>query len=313
MIEKKWTIDSFMKNEKHLSEKRAGYAYVLTSAILWGTLPVFSTCSYRLGSDAMTSAAMRSYLSCLLFLMILICSSRIKEIRLKELKFYIAYGVIAGGGTFLSYMSAIEHLTPSMAAILLYTGPAFVIVFDRILYKEPLTRIKLISIICTLLGCLLVLKAYQIRAFQSSLRWILVGLLSGICYAMTTVMGKKAKNYHQGELNAGMLCIFGALVFLPVKAPWSIRIETPLLFFCYLGLAVLGTVLPYMIYLKGLDRIKDGGTASILATMEPVAGSMMSALFLGERYEIWQIVGICIVVLGVCFPILREPAAGRER
>ena len=167
-----------------------GYLYILASAILWGTLPVFSTLSYRLGSDALTSAAMRSYLSCAIFLVWMICDGSLKEIRLREIPFYALYGIVAGGCTFLCYMVAIEHLTTAMAAILLYTGPAFVILFNRLFYGEPITHTKLAAILCTFSGCLLVLKAYNVDILTNNLPWVLVGVASGVCYSMTTVMGK---------------------------------------------------------------------------------------------------------------------------
>lgn len=296
-----------MKNIcSQLKGRHKGYLYVLVSAVLWGTLPIFSTFSYRFGSDALTSATMRSYLSCGIFLVWMLCDKSLKTVRLKELPFYVLYGMIAGGGTFLCYMMAIEHLSTAMAAILLYTGPAFVIIFDRIFYGETITRTKLIAVLCTFLGCLLVLKVYNIGFLVGNILWVVVGILSGICYSMTTVMGKKAKEYHSGKFNAGMMCIFGPLVFLFVKPPGTIQIPDPKLWICFIGLAVLGTVLAYAIYLKGLDLIPDGGTASIIATLEPIVGAVFGVLFLGDRLEILQIIGIIIVVVGICLPIIND-------
>lgn len=296
-----------MNNTYSLSKGRhKGYLYILISAVLWGTLPIFSTLSYRFGSDALTSAAMRSYLSCMIFLIWMVCDGSLKAVRLKEIPFYALYGIIAGGGTFLCYMTAIEHLSTAMAAILLYTGPAFVIIFDRLIYREAITRTKLMAVLCTFLGCLLVLKAYNIGLLINNLPWVAVGLLSGICYSMTTVMGKKAKDYHCGRFNAGMMCIFGSLVFLTAKPPWEIQIPDPMLWICFIGLAVLGTVLAYAIYLKGLDLIPDGGTASIIATLEPIVGAILGVVFLGDQLDLLQIVGMIIVVVGICLPMIND-------
>lgn len=289
-----------------LKGRHKGYLYVLASAVLWGTLPIFSTLSYRFGSDALTSASMRSYLSCGIFLVWMIYDKSLKKVRWKEFPFYVLYGIMAGGGTFLCYMMAIEHLSTAMAAILLYTGPAFVIIFDRIFYKEIITRTKMLAVLCTFLGCLLVLKVYDIDVLVDNLIWVVVGVLSGICYSMTTVMGKKAKEYHNGRINAGMMCIFGSLVFLPVKPPWSIQISNSMLWICFAGLAVLGTVLAYAIYLKGLDLISDGGTASIIATLEPIVGTVFGVIFLGDCLDLLQIIGIIIVVAGICLPMIND-------
>ncbi len=37
-----------------------GYILVFISAVMWGTLPIFSSLSYRLGSNGITSGAMRA-------------------------------------------------------------------------------------------------------------------------------------------------------------------------------------------------------------------------------------------------------------
>ena len=103
-----------------------------------------------------------------------------------------------------------------------------------------------------------------------------------------------------------MMCIFGALVFLFSKPPHAVQIPTGALWPCFAGLAVLGTVLAYMIYLKGLDLVPDGGTASIIATLEPIVGSLLGGAVFNDRLELPQIFGIVIVVVGVCLPILKD-------
>ena len=287
-------------------KRRLGFAYILLSAALWGTLPIFSTLSYRLGSDALTSAAMRSYLSCAAFIVWFVAEKRFLKIKPRQLPFYICYGLLAGGGTFLCYMSAIEHLSTAMASVLLYTAPAFVILFNRLLYRERITFIKLLAVLCTLAGCFLVVRAYNFSSFENNLKWILVGLASGICYSMTTVMGKKAKLLNDGKTNAGMMIMLGSLVFFMAKPPWTIRVARPEIWLCYIGLAAFGTVMAYTMYLKGLDNVPDGGTASIIATLEPIIGTSLGVAVLGDRMEAPQIIGIAIVVIGICLPIILE-------
>ena len=293
-------------NQKKLrpNARQKGYLYILISAVLWGTPPIFSTLSYRYGSDALTSAAMRSYLSCAIFLIWMLANGSLKKLKLREIPFYLIYGVVAGGCTFACYMTAIEHLSIAMAAILLYTSPAFVILINRVVYKEPITRVKLLAVLCTFGGCLLVLQAYHVEILAHNLPWVGVGLAAGVCFSMTTVVGKKAKEYHDGRFNAGMMCIFGSLVFLAVKPPWSVAAISFRLWLCFGGLAVFGTVLAYMVYLKGLDIVADGGSASIIATLEPIVGSVFGVIFFGDKLEVLQIFGILLVVIGVSLPIL---------
>ena len=300
--------------EKQPEKKRiSGFFYVMGGAALWGTLPVFSAFSYRMGSNALNSGAMRAYLSALLFLAWVIVTGRFRKIKRQEIPFYILYGIAAGGGTFIFYMLAIERLSTAMAAILLYTGPAFVILFNRLFYKEPVTKVKLAAVCLTFAGSFFVVKGYDLSSLSANLSGICFGLLSGISYSMTTVLGKRAKTLHDGRMNAALMVIFTAVLFLFVKPVWTVEIPDLRLWIPFLGLALLGTVLPYTFYLKGLDTGIDGGLASVTATLEPVVGTVLGVVILKDALVWTQVMGIGIVLTGIAVPILvnQQEAAGK--
>ena len=82
------------------------------------------------------------------------------------------------------------------------------------------------------------------------------------------------------------------------------------------GLALLGSVGAYLAYLKGLGTGLDGGVAGITATVEPVIATLLGVVIMGDILEIWQVLGMAVVLLGVAFPWIRnkrgrnaEPAA----
>lgn len=288
-----------MKNYK-------GYFLVFISAVLWGTLPIFSSLSYRLGSDGITSGAMRAYLAAVIFIIWLTADGSFKKLRKKEIGFYLLYGIVAGGGTFVFYMVAIEYLSVAMAAMLLYTAPAFVVIFDRILYKVPVTWYKLAAVIGCFAGSFLVVKGYEIGTLHTSVKGILIGLGAGISYSMTSVMGKKAKNMHDGKTNSGLMVIFGTLPFFLLKPPFWITVPSVSLMLLYVGLAIVGTVVPYFLYLKGIDTGIDIGAASIIATVEPIVGTILGVIVLGETLELPQIFGIVIMIAGIAMSVLKQ-------
>lgn len=287
-------------------KKYKGYFLVFISAVLWGTLPIFSSLSYMLGSDGLTSGAMRAYLAAIIFIIWLIADGSLKKIRKKEIPFYFVYGIIAGGGTFVFYMVAIEYLSVAMAAMLLYTAPAFVVIFDRILYKVPVTWYKLAAVIGCFAGSFLVVKGYEISTLHTSMKGILIGLGAGISYSMTSVMGKKAKSIHDGKTNSGLMVIFGTLPFFLLKPPFEITVPSKELMLLYVGLAIVGTVVPYFLYLKGIDTGIDIGAASIIATVEPIVGTILGGIVLGETLELPQIFGIVIMIAGIAMSVFKQ-------
>ncbi len=282
---------------------KKGYLYVLAGATLWGTLPLACRFIYSFGSSSITAAAARAYIAALIFAVLFLVKGNFKEIKLKDIPFYIVYGITGVGGTFLFYMLAVERLSTAIASILLYTAPAFVIVFSRIFYKEKITKKKLLALFGTTIGSALVLRIYNPGFFSGNIPNILIGLLSGISYSLVTVLGRMAEKKAAPETNSGLMIIFGSLIFLFIKPPFSISIPDIPTLTGYLYLAIFGSVLPYILYLKGLGFGIDGGYASVTASVEPVVATILCAAVFREGIEFLQMIGIIIVLISVIFAV----------
>lgn len=291
-----------------------GYIRILLSAIMWGAIPVFTKLLYAGGLLPLQASAIRGYISGTIVLFMLLVSGEWKKFRVRDIPFYLLYGVLAVGGTYVLYAYSIKMNATAVAAILLYTGPAFVNILNRIFYGKKITGVKWLALLSTFLGCALVVKAYDFYSFQSNLPGILVGLASGFCYSITTVMGEKAKEKYDGKMNARLMMLFGALVFFLPEPPWKLPPLSTGLWLAGCGLAIVGSILPYTLYIGALDCGIDGGAASIVATFEPVAATLFGIVFFQDTLEILQAAGIVVVLAGVSLPILYERKAcmGKE-
>ena len=284
---------------------KKGYLYVLAAAILWGTLPLACRFVYSFGCDSLTAAAARAYFAALIFAVLFLVKGTFRQIKIKDIPFYIIYGITGVGGTFLFYMLAVERLSTAMASILLYTAPAFVILFSRIFYKEKITRTKLLALLGTTLGSALVLRVYDPSFFTGNILNIFIGLLSGISYSLVTVLGKLAKKKASPEINSGLMIIFGSLIFLFIKPPTSIIVPHIPTLAGYIYLAAFGSVLPYILYLKGLSFGIDGGYASVTASVEPVVATLLCAAVFREGIEAFELIGIIAVFVSIVFAVKR--------
>ena len=285
---------------------RKGILYVLIAATSWGMLPVIAGKIYAAGTGSLETAAVRAYLAALVFIGMGIRYRRqILTIRLRHLPFYACYGLIAITGLYVVYLSAIQLISGAMACTLMYTAPAFVILFSRLIYKEPITRRKLVGICVTFVGCALVVRLYDSQALVMNARGIFLGILSGLCYSSLTVFGRKGITLYSSDLNTILPAVFGAFFMLFIKPPWQIPCTLHLAGL-YFMLALIGSVIPYLFYMKGLQSGLEGGLASIVATFEPVAASLFSALFMGDRLSVVQIAGILLVVAGASIPLMPQ-------
>lgn len=285
---------------------KQGYIYVFLSAILWGMLPVFTRLLYAAGSTPLEVSSVRAYLGAGMALLAMLFSGDIRKCRLKDVPFYMLYGTFAIAGAFLFYALSMRLLSTAMAAVLLYTGPAFVNIFNRILYKIPITPVKWAALVLTVTGCALVVRIYDLASLKLNAVGILIGLLSGICYSITTVMSRKAKEKYCGRMNGWLILILGTLPFWVISPPWRISAPTPQQWILFVGIAGCCSMIPYTVYLTALDGGLDGGVASIVATAEPIAATLFGTIFFGDRLEKLQVAGIAVVIIGVIIPILSE-------
>lgn len=64
------------------------------------------------------------------------------------------------------------------------------------------------------------------------------------------------------------------------------------------GLSLLSTVLPFMLYTKGLNGM-DAGKASIIATAEPFVAAIVGVLLFQETFTIWKIAGMILILAAI--------------
>ena len=281
-----------------------GMLYIAAAGMCWGMIPIFSRIAYQAGGDPMTAAAVRAFIAAPVFLLWLIFSGALRKFSPRHIPFYLLYGTVAYAGTSFLYMLTVRNLNSSMAAVLQYTSPAFVILLGRIFYKEPITGKKLLALACTFGGCLLVVRAYDITMFKANLPGILLGFLSGFCFSMTTIVGKRAERLYPGSTSAGLMIVLGSAAFLFVKPPWQISGLQPTAVAAYIGLALVSTVMSYLLYFRGLHTGIDGGVASMTSTTEPVCAALLGRFLFQDSLEILQILGIVLVIGGICLPLL---------
>jgi drug/metabolite transporter (DMT)-like permease len=283
-----------------------GKFYIIGAAVSWGMLPMFSRFLFMNGYDAITVAAMRIYTASIIFLIIALRRKVFSEIKLKDAFFFIPYGVISLGGMYTFGSLAMKSLSVAMAVMLLYTAPAFVIVFSRIIYKEKITSQKLISLFLIFFGCSFVVRAYSPSDFSGDLKGITFGLLSGICYSTLTLFGRRGVRLYSSEANTIMPALSAAVFFMLIRPPFLISIPSIEIGMLFLGLSIVGSLIPNFLYLKGLKLGVEGGKASLMANIEAVVATIVGVVVFSDSLEFLQVLGMCAVIAGAAIQIKKK-------
>jgi len=274
---------------------------VVVGASLWGIIGIFIQDLSDAGFSSLQIVTLR-VVSAALMLVTYLCftNPQLLKIRPKDSAIFIGTGIFSIVFFNWCYFTAIKEVSLSIAVMLLYTGPAFVIILSRIFFKEYFNLPKIFALILTAIGCMLVIQLFPLSDKTISLYGLLVGLGSGFGYALYSIFGKIALRKYATVTIITYTFIFASIVLIPTS---GITIEFHNLssthtMMTVIGLGLFPTVLAYMLYTKGLSMI-ESGKASITATMEPVVATAVGVYLFDEILTGFQVFGILLIISAV--------------
>lgn len=292
-----------------------GSALVLAGASLWGLIGLFNRTLMAAGLSARSIVLVRNLGGlAMLALVLLVWRRDAFRVSPRHLGWFFGTGVVSVLLFTWCYFSCQEQCSLAVAAILLYTSPAFVAVLAALLWRERLTRRKLAALGLTFGGCVLVTGVLS-GGVQVTLQGFLLGLGSGFFYALYSIFGRYAlARYgpYTVTLYTFLFAGAGSLLFLDLGELEAAAQREGVLP-AALGLAAVSTVLPYLLYTAGLARI-ESGRAAILASVEPVVAALVGILAFREPMSPGVGLGI-LCILGAVL-LMGTPEAdrtGKER
>ena len=288
-------------NKIDLQEARLGYLYVSLAAILFA---ISGTSAKFLFNDGITAFQLIQMRTTLAFagLLAWLClkNPALLKISIKSLPYFIGLGVFGIGSAQFFYLLAISKINVAAAILLHYTGPVFVALYVVFVQRQKLRFNIALAILGTLIGCFLVVGAYNLQIFALNRVGVIAGILAAVSFAVYSILSESGmKRYTPWTvLLYGML--FAALMWNSLHPPLEAFRHRYSLFQwgLILFIGICGTIFPFGLYFEGVKRIKPTH-ASITATLEPISAGVIAAVFLGEVMATFQIMGGLIVIVSI--------------
>ncbi|HLA24357.1 MAG TPA: EamA family transporter [bacterium] len=277
------------------------YLRILAAAAIWGSIGVAGRIAFGAGVDPLETAFFRAAIAFLAIAAGVAISNRpLLHVRRGDLWLFAAFGTVSIAAFFFVYLYAISRTSVATAAILLYTAPIWVIVLSSVLFREPLTRGKVLAVVLAFAGCALVVRGYDPQSLRLNLSGVLAGLASGFTYGMYSIFGKTAlRRYSPLTTLVYALGIGAAVLGGAAAAAGVISVShSATAWAAIVYLSLVTTLLAQWLYLSGLGAV-EAGRASLVATFEPVVAAVLGYAALGELLEGWQIVGGLLVLSAV--------------
>jgi len=279
--------------------KRFPMLMIILAGVLWGSMGLFVRRLNAVGLESMQIVQLRALEASIVLLVILLVRDRRGlVIRLKDLWCFLGTGICSIVFFNYCYFTAIKITSLSIAAVLLYTSPIWIMLLSRLLFGEELTRRKVLALGLTFVGCALVTGVADSGGMASPIG-ILAGLGAGLGYALYSIFGRYALERGYSSLTITFYTFLVAFVeslFLT-----DIRDVIPVAFgnltisAISVGLGIFCTVLPFLFYTIGLTGVENG-KASIYASVEPVTATILGVAVYHEGMTMGNVVGVILVI-----------------
>jgi len=287
-----------MKNE------RTGISviFVIFAGVCWGIISIFIRKLDAWGFDSFDIMFFRAWVSALfLFIYLLITKRKLLKISLKDIWMFIGTGLLSLTFFTFCYFTTIVRSGASVAVVLLYTSPIFVMLMSAVVFKEKITLKKIVALIVTFVGCILVAGIVG-SGIKMDAMSLLIGLGAGFGYALYSIFaGFAVKKYSSITITLYTL-VFSGVALLFICKPGEIVRKSlsvgPQILPYILGIALLCTVAPYLLYTFGL-KYMEKSRAAVLVTVEPLVGTLLGIFAYKEDAGITKLVGIALIFVAV--------------
>ncbi len=287
------------------SVKLKGYAYILIAACLWGIIGPVSKVAFKQGLAPLEVAFWRAILAWAFFGL---HAAGIQQVRIaqKDLATILLFGITGVTLFYGSYQLAVQLGGAALAAVLLYTAPAWVALMAAVFFHEKITWSKTIALVLTLLGVAGVSLGTGTDQMDSGMTinaaGILLGLIAGFCYSLYYIFGK----HFSGRYSAPNLFLYvlpiGAAGLLPFV---SFSDKTPLAWAALLTLSFVSTYAAYFFYYLGLRHL-EASRAAITASLEPVIAALTAFIWWGEYFKWTGYAGSLLILAAVILMTLDQ-------
>lgn len=293
----------FFQLERRLCMKKIrSFIYILLSGMLWGCMGVFVRVLNKQGIASMDIVFLRAIVTAVAMVIFLfIFHRRMLKIHWKDFWCFLGTGIASITFFNFCYFKAIMMTSLSVAAVLLYTAPAIVMILSYILFHEAFTVRKVIAIVMTFFGCMLVIGMLgQQQAITTT--GLLYGLGAGLGYAFYSIFSRYAleKGYHSLTITCYTFIVTTvvSVFFTAVPKVSMVVFSSPSYVMLTVALGLICTVAPYLLYTLGLQEV-DNSHAAIIASIEPVTATVLGFVVFGEDITVVKMMGMILVLGGM--------------
>lgn len=229
------------------------------------------------------------------------------RIKKRHFLLIIAIGIIGNTISIVAQETGTMLSTAQMGAIITSSTPAFMVIFARLILKERLTIKKGLSVCLATIGVFLIVGIGNM-SMSSTLGGVSL-IIAALTWALMSVLVKRLPS----DYSQIVVTTYTILVALIVLTPFVLQrlheinisqLTHPTIWGGLLYLGVVSTAGGFLLWNRGLQML-NASSGGIYFFFQPLVGSLLGWLVLGEKIGATFWIGSILILLGVLF-VIRE-------
>lgn len=271
------------------------------AAVMWGISGLFAKGLFNISSKItpMWLTQIRLIVS---GIVLLILAAILKQKPVATLKnrhdawVILAYGIFGLLPVQLFYFMCIQVANASIATILQFIGPFFVLGYLALTHKQVMRRLDILAAICAFIGVFLLSTHGQFNHLAITPVALFWGLLSAVGEATYTLIPVNIVKRVSSMVVTGWGMLFAGISLVIIHPQFQAIPNKPAVWFYTGAVIVIETIIPFQIMANALRYVVPS-TASLLDAFEPFSATVGSVICFGLVMMPMDWVGSILVVL----------------
>lgn len=273
---------------------------LLFTGAVWGASFIFMSLALH-SYGPISIAAWRVLLAAAVLLLVCLFSGQALPNNLRDWKKLILIGFLNSALPFFLISWGLQFISSAEAAVLMATGTFSALILSHFFSAdERINPARVLGVVTGFVGVLVLLISALIETGPGALKGQLAVMLSGVCYASSTVMARRIA--HIPSLPAAAGIMLSASIYMMILAwifeqPFTLQADqTAMAAILFLG--VFSTALALVIRLS-IIRHNGAVFMSQVGYLVPVFGVFWSWLLLTEAIGQHTLIALGIILLGI--------------
>ncbi len=267
------------------SKSRLWTVLAALAAVMWGISGLFAESLFKVSSKItpIWLTQIRLIISGIVLLIIATVLHQKPFSVLKDKKntlHIIAYGVFGLLPVQVFYFIAIEMANASIATILQFIGPFFVLTYLAVTHQQVLRKLDVLAAILAFIGVFLLSTHGNFNQLAITPLALFFGLLSALGEASYTLIPVKLVKRVSSLVVTGWGMLFAGVGLMIVYPQFPVIPNTPRVWLDVSAIIIIGTIIPFQIMANALRYVKPS-TVSLLDAFEPLSATVGSVLVFG--------------------------------